>query len=194
MHGHRPMECRLRTGRGAARPHRAARRARRAAGFTLVELLIVVIILGILAAIVIPQFTEATSAAREGTLKEDLRHMRTLVTAFRLQHRDTCPGYPNGDRTATPTETDFVQQMTLYSDENCTTNANKTMVFRYGPYFNQVPVNPLTKKSGVNVVTGATMPDPDENQPYGWIYNPELQLIIPNNQGVDSKGTPYKDL
>ncbi len=165
-----------------------------AAGFTLIEILIVIVILGILAAIIIPNFTDATLAAREGTLKEDLRHMRTLVTAFRLQHRDVCPGYPGGDRSAAPTETDFIQQMTLYTDEFCTTNANKTMVFRYGPYISQLPVNPLTKKGGVRVVTGTTMPDPDESQPYGWIYNPDLQQVIANNEGNDASGKPYKDL
>jgi len=165
-----------------------------AGAFTLVEILIVVVILGILAAIIIPNFTDATLAAREGTLKEDLRHMRALIAAFRLQHRDICPGYPGGDRTATPTETDFVQQMTLCSDEFCTTNANKTMVFRYGPYTSALPVNPLNKKGGIRVVTGPTMPDPDDTQPYGWIYNPDLQQVIANNEGNDASGTPYKGL
>ena len=42
--------------------HRIARR-----GFTLVELLIVVVILGILATIVIPQFSNASQQARENT-------------------------------------------------------------------------------------------------------------------------------
>ena len=163
-----------------------------AAGFTLIEILIVIVILGILAAIIVPHFTDATLAAREGTLKEDLRHMRTLITAFRLQHRDISPGYPGGDRSAAPTETDFLQQMTLYSDEFCTTNANKTMVFRYGPYISELPLNPLSKKGGVHVVAGPTMPDPDDSQPHGWIYNPDLQQVIANNEGNDANGTPYK--
>jgi general secretion pathway protein G len=172
------------------------RRPRRqgAGAFTLVEILIVVVILGILAAIIIPNFTDATLAAREGTLKEDLRHMRALIAAFRLQHRDVCPGYPGGDRSATPTETDFIQQMTLCSDEFCTTSANKSMVFRYGPYTSALPVNPLSKKGGIRVVTGPTMPDPDDSQPHGWIYNPDLQQVIANNEGNDASGTPYKGL
>ena len=48
----------------------------RRAGFTLVEILIVVIILGILAAIVIPQFTNASQDARESSLLSQLQTLR----------------------------------------------------------------------------------------------------------------------
>jgi general secretion pathway protein G len=177
-----------------SRAFRATSLTRRDSAFTLIEIMIVIVILGILAAIIIPNFADATGAAREGSLKEDLRHMRALIAAFRLQHRDTCPGYPGGDRSATPTETDFVEQMTRYSDEFCTTSANKTMVFRYGPYVSQLPLNPLSKKGGVHVVTGPTMPAPDDSQPYGWIYNPDLQQVIANNEGNDTTGKPYSSL
>ena len=48
-------------------------------GFTLVEILIVVIILGILAAIVIPQFTSASSDARQSSLTSQLQTLRSQV-------------------------------------------------------------------------------------------------------------------
>ena len=46
---------------------------RKNSGFTLVEILIVVVILGILAAIVIPQFSQASNEARESSLKSNLK-------------------------------------------------------------------------------------------------------------------------
>ena len=54
---------------------------RNSKGFTLVEILIVVIILGILAAIVIPQFTNASSDARKNSLTSQLQTVRRGDTA-----------------------------------------------------------------------------------------------------------------
>src|SRR5437868_4840092 len=48
-------------------------------GFTLVEILIVVIILGILAAIVIPQFANASSDARLTNLRTSLANVRNQI-------------------------------------------------------------------------------------------------------------------
>ncbi len=61
-------------------------------GFTLVEVLIVVIILGILATIVVPQFSDASQDANGATLKSTLAALRTLID---LQYqRSTPPAYP----------------------------------------------------------------------------------------------------
>src|SRR6266853_131555 len=60
-------------------------------GFTLVEILIVVIILGILAAIVIPQFTNASQDARKSSLTSQLQTIRSQVELYKLQHLDKLP-------------------------------------------------------------------------------------------------------
>ena len=53
-------------------------------GFTLVEILIVVIILGILAAIVIPQFTNASSSARTSSIQSLLQTVRSQIDGVAL--------------------------------------------------------------------------------------------------------------
>ena len=73
-------------------------------GFTLVEILIVVIILGILAAMIIPQFSSATESARASMLMDDLRVMRSQMEVFKAQHQGVPPGFPNCDTAQTPTE------------------------------------------------------------------------------------------
>src|SRR5687768_15803833 len=60
-------------------------------GFTLVEILIVVIILGILAAIVIPQFTNASQDARKSAVASTVQTLRSQIELYKLQHGDTLP-------------------------------------------------------------------------------------------------------
>src|SRR5688500_19799867 len=66
-------------------------RRTRKGGFTLVEILIVVIILGILAAIVIPQFTSASQDARRNSLTSQLQTLRSQLELYKLQHLDQMP-------------------------------------------------------------------------------------------------------
>jgi prepilin-type N-terminal cleavage/methylation domain-containing protein len=57
-----------------------ARRSRR--GFTLIELLMVVVIIGVLAAIAIPKFANSKERAIVGQMKSDLRNMVTAQEAY----------------------------------------------------------------------------------------------------------------
>src|SRR3989442_12800559 len=51
-------------------------------GFTLLELMIVITIIIILAAIVLPQYQKTISAAREAVLRDDLYKMRSLIDQY----------------------------------------------------------------------------------------------------------------
>src|ERR1035437_1268391 len=52
------------------------------AGFTLVELMIVMAIIGVLATLAIPSFVGALKQAREAVLKEDLHVLRTAIDSY----------------------------------------------------------------------------------------------------------------
>jgi general secretion pathway protein G len=60
--------------------------ARRQRGFTLIEILIVVVILGILAAIVIPQFTNASQDAQVSAVKSQLQTVRSQIELYRVKN------------------------------------------------------------------------------------------------------------
>jgi general secretion pathway protein G len=112
-------------------------------GFTLVEILIVVIILGILAAIVIPQFTNASTEARENSLRSLLQTIRSQVELYKLQHSDR---FPTADNTATGAWS--WDKLTGKSDLDGTINAAGL----FGPYLQDVPMNPLTNGEMMSVV------------------------------------------
>ena len=60
-------------------------------GFTLIEILIVVIILGILAAIVIPQFANATTDTKTAGVQTTAQTLRGAVQLYYYQHNDKLP-------------------------------------------------------------------------------------------------------
>ena len=115
-------------------------------GFTLVEILIVVIILGILAAIVIPQFTNASEDARKSSLVSQLQTLRSQVELFKLEHRDT---YPTADGTATAAWR--WNLLTSKTDDNRDLTVDADCI--RGPYLQSAPVNGLT--GGSNMVIAA---------------------------------------
>ena len=60
-------------------------------GFTLIELLIVIIIIGILAAIAIPMFLGQRDKAKESAVKEGVHSIQVGVQSYAVDHGDTYP-------------------------------------------------------------------------------------------------------
>jgi general secretion pathway protein G len=162
--------------------------------FTLIEVLLVVVILGIVGAIVLPKFSDASNTTREHTLKDDLLYVRTQLIVFKAHHGQTPPGYPSGKSTASPTEQDFILHMTRYTDESCNL-VDISRKNKLGPYLKRMPANPINGLNTILIVAnGSKMPPKDlPDNSTGWIYKPQTLELIPNTAGTDSEGTPYVD-
>jgi len=151
-------------------------------GFTLVEILIVVVILGILAAIVIPQFTEASTEAKLSSLCTDLQTLRSQIELYKIQHNDNPPDFAN-----------FVAQMTTYSDISGATNAAKTPVFCYGPYMQKVPVNQFNNKLDATGIHGLLDSTGTVGDDVGsWEYDETVGSIYPDD-AYDQDGVAGPD-
>lgn len=162
-------------------------------GFTLVEILVVVIILGVLAAIVIPQLSTATTAARFSMLADDIRIMRTQVLVFKWQHRGISAGYPGLDKTKTPTEEAFVAHLTMSSTEAGETAAPGTENYVYGPYMREIPPNPVNGKSSVQII-GDSEPFPSAaDDSHGWMYQPATTTFRADCVGRDDFEVEFFD-
>jgi type II secretion system protein G len=139
-------------------------------GFTLVEILIVVVILGILAAIVIPQFTNASETARASSVTSQLQSIRSQLELYQVQHNG---GYPTlAQMSAGADDWDV---MTLATDGSGTTGAAGA-AFPFGPYLKKAPVNPFTASSLIAADPAAPAATD------GWTYDEDtgiLKAVIP---------------
>ncbi len=127
--------------------------------FTLVEILIVVMILGILAAIIIPQFTSAAEDSKLSNLLSNLQSIRAQLELYKMHHNETYP-------------TNITKQLTQKTDADGTLNAAGA----YGPYLHMFPANPFVDNLTEAVKTSGASGE-------GWSYNAATGVITANTAG-----------
>ena len=117
-------------------------------GFTLVEILIVVVILGILAAIVIPQFSSASQAAQASSLVTQLQSVRSQLELYQLQHNGNYPDGANIVGAVPANSNEFWAALTEFTDVDGEILAVDPVTGRpagdaFGPYLQKPIQNPF---------------------------------------------------
>jgi prepilin-type N-terminal cleavage/methylation domain-containing protein len=166
---------------------------RTAKAFTLVEILIVVVLLGILAAVVIPSIARSGSTAREGALACDVGLLRRFILIYKSHHLEVAPGYPNGNESAQPTGDVFMEQATLSSNAFGRTAAVGTPGYPFGPYLSRLPFNPLNNLSTIQMVSNDNPFPSAPDSSHGWICKPQTGEIRPDCPGENDRGIAYYD-
>ena len=131
-------------------------KARRNSGFTLVEVLIVVVIMAVLAATIIPQFADSTTDAKISTLKFNLHTLRSQIELYRTHHDGKLPS-------------GTMIELTKATDVS---GAQGTGVnFPFGPYLRTLPDNPFSNSNTVTVITSSPATAGDTTGTGGWLFN-----------------------
>jgi general secretion pathway protein G len=107
-------------------------------GFTLVEILIVVVILGILAAMVIPVFGQASTDAKTSATASNIQKLRLQIELYKNHHNGHFPGDGTGNAT-------FEQAMTGKTDLYGNVGG------QHGPYLERIPQNSFNSNNSVRI-------------------------------------------
>lgn len=142
--------------------------------FTLTEILIVVAILGILAAIALPTFRSHTQQAKESAAKDNLRILRQQIEIYAAQHNGIPPGYAAGG-SGPPLEVTFYLDLVL------------------GNYISDRPKNPFNNLKAINIIGDGEPFPPAPTGQYGWVYQPQTKTIKLDWLGTDKDGVHYYD-
>ena len=135
--------------------------------FTLIEVLIVVIIMAVLAATVIPQFSSSTRDAKDSSLDFNLRTIQSQIETYTIHHLGDWPSFA-----------DFETQMT----EATNVDGGTTGDTPYGPYMRELPSNPFSGSSViVAVAVAGTDPAAVVAGGAGWQYDETTGGFFANN-------------
>ena len=142
-------------------------RQNRFAGFTLIEIAIVVVILTVLVVTIVPQFAQSSDDAKKSIVDFNVHSIRTQIELYKINHD------------AYPTAENLTEQLTNKTDKNGAINVSSGS---YGPYIKgDFPTNPYTNSKTVKCFSGEKATAKDVGGPEGWMYNPEKGVFYPNN-------------
>jgi prepilin-type N-terminal cleavage/methylation domain-containing protein len=144
-------------------------------GFSLIELVIVIVITALLAAIAIPRLSRGATGAADSALVQDLDALRKALDHYAAEHGGVYPDPAN-----------IKKQLTKYTDDAGNVSSNQTGAFIYGPYLTSIPSLPVGNGGGqigaVNSGSGGV----------GWAYdNTTGSLRANTTTEADATGKLY---
>ena len=110
-------------------------------GFTLVELLIVIVVIGILSAMMMLSSTEAVTSAKASNIVSNLRNLKTAALAYYVDHMDAMEGAKtvNADDSSynglTFTKGSFSQDVAQYLNNNITDKGYSVSITDNGEWY-----------------------------------------------------------
>jgi type II secretory pathway pseudopilin PulG len=148
-------------------------------------LIVVMVIIGILAAMAIPRVSRGTAGASETAVINDLAVMRNAIALFAEEHKGKFPPGPTGD--------DVADQLVQHSDEAGTAvSLTRDSTHRFGPYLVKVPrCSVVTGANAADIAVDATSPPATNLTGEGWVYNITTGEIIANSTATDTAGTAF---
>lgn len=162
---------------------------RSSSGFTLVEVLIVVIILGMLVTVAVPRMTNVSDDARASVLERNMTTIRKATELYYHQHRETWPGAvtsaagtPVG--TAIAAQRSFERQLLTYTNASGKYAVTATSATPYGPYLKKgIPENPYNNSNVVVVdFTTTNLNHNRTNGASGWKFYALTGVLLPNHE------------
>ena len=161
-------------------------------GFTLIEILVVVILLGILATIIIPQISVSTEDAKLNTLKTNLNHLRSAVELYYYQHNNTYPGatkHTDGAAVGSDAEAEaaFIPQLTQYTSLTGEVATSGDSTYQFGPYIKSatLPTNPFNNAADIVCdydETNITARD-SSGASAGYKFYPQTGILVSGDNG-----------
>jgi len=144
--------------------------------FSIAELMIVVAIIGILAALVVPCLRDYVREAREAAGKDNLRILRGAIELYAVRHAGVAPGYDLGNMSNQATTESFREQMVVQNG-----------------YLRRMPRNPFNDLDTMRIIGNSEAFPTQATGDYGWVYQPATKTVCLDWPGRDQTGVRYFD-
>jgi general secretion pathway protein G len=165
--------------------------------FTLVEIVVVVLILGIIATVAVPRVMRRTVSDGETALKQDLSTVRSAIERYASDHRGTFPGaVADGDGHKAGSEQAVKNQLMHYTNEFGAISKEKNPAYPFGPYlrgeFPRAPVGPRIDSDTLKVENAGHLLSGKDGST-AWRYDIATGELILNSTAMSSDGTTSYD-